>query len=115
MTHSQLVRALAKSGADILAGQTPAQAHLLHMGVGVCGEAGELIDAIKKHVVYRKPLDIPNIVEELGDLEFYLEGIRQALGLDRDVILTRNIEKLTLRYGARYSDAAAVKRKDKAV
>lgn len=38
------------------------------MATGVSGEAGELLDAVKKSVVYKKPLDRENVVEELGDL-----------------------------------------------
>ena len=49
------------------------------MVVGVSGEAGELLDAVKKAVIYRKPLDLENVIEELGDLEFYMEGLRQGL------------------------------------
>jgi NTP pyrophosphatase (non-canonical NTP hydrolase) len=89
---------------------------LLYMAVGVVGKAGELIDAVKKHVVYGKPLGAENMLEELGDIEFYLEGIRQALFITRGQCLRANMLTLSLRYPAgRYSDAAAVERLDKEV
>ncbi|MDR8289695.1 nucleotide pyrophosphohydrolase, partial [Acinetobacter baumannii] len=44
---SEMVTALVKKGQDILNDMTPEQADLLHMGVGVSGESGELLDAIK--------------------------------------------------------------------
>lgn len=65
--------------------------------------------------IYRKELDRENVIEELGDLEFYLEGIRQGLGLTREECLEHNIRKLSKRYeGLKYSDKAAQDRADKA-
>lgn len=111
--HEELVTNLTKSGIDIIDGLTPEMAHLWHMGTGVAGEAGELLDAIKKHVVYGQDLDLTNVIEELGDLEFYYAGIRIALGITREQILEYNMNKLTKRYGVRYSDGAAIARVDK--
>ena len=114
-THPQLVANLAKPGEHIISALTPEKAHLLHMAVGVSGEAGELLDAVKKSVIYNKPLDMTNVVEELGDLEFYLEGIRAALGITREQCLEANIDKLGKRYSSgSYSDAQAQDRADKA-
>jgi NTP pyrophosphatase (non-canonical NTP hydrolase) len=113
-THHDIVRALAKPGEKIAAELTAQDAHNLHMAVGICGEAGELIDAVKKAVIYRKPLDRPNVIEELGDLEFYMEGLRQSLGITREETIAANISKLSVRYSAlSYSDGAAQLRADK--
>jgi len=111
--HHELVRQLAKPGEEIIDDLTPTQAFVLHMAIGVSGEAGELLDAIKKWAIYQKPLDIDNVIEELGDIEFYLEGIRQKLGLNRNMILEHNIEKLRRRYGTKYTNEAAQRRADK--
>jgi NTP pyrophosphatase (non-canonical NTP hydrolase) len=112
--HHEMVSVLAKSGDTIVAEMTGNDAHIMHMVIGVSGEAGELLDAIKKKVIYRKPLDRDNVVEELGDLEFYLEGIRQGLGITREECLTANIAKLQKRYkGLKYSDQSAQDRADK--
>jgi NTP pyrophosphatase (non-canonical NTP hydrolase) len=110
-----MVKALAKPGEAILASLTPEKCHLLHMAVGISGEAGELLDAVKKAVVYNKPLDIENVIEELGDLEFYMEGLREKLGISRKQTLDATITKLGERYkGMIYSDTAAQLRADKA-
>lgn len=111
--HKKLVFELAKPGQDIVDELTPMQAFALHMAIGVSGEAGELLDAIKKFAIYQKPLDLENVVEELGDIEFYLQGIRQAFCIDREDVLQANIEKLRKRYGQTYSNAAAIARADK--
>lgn len=111
----ELVRALAKPGAEIAAQITPGTAHTLHMTIGIAGGAGELLDAVKKHVIYNKPLGIQNVIEELGDLEFYMEGLRQGLGITRAEVLAHNIAKLSIRYNkGSYSDKAAQTRADKA-
>lgn len=87
---------------------------MLHAAVGVAGEAGELLDAVKKVWAYGKVLDYENAIEELGDLEFYMEALRQQIGVSREDVLQANQEKLAKRYpGFRYSDSHAQARLDK--
>ena len=110
----KMTLALAKDGADIKRELTPEQASLLHMGVGTAGEAAELLDAIKKHVIYQKPLDVENVKEELGDLLFYMSNLMQSVGLSFEEILRHNIDKLSVRYSkGSYSNAQAQERADK--
>lgn len=115
LDFKHMVAALAKSGRAIIESLTPDKAHALHMAVGISGEAGELLDAVKKSVIYNKPIDRENIVEELGDLEFYMEGLRQVYRIDRIETIDANIKKLAVRYKEKtYSDQAAQDRADKA-
>ena len=87
---------------------------MMHAAIGVAGEAGELLDAVKKVWAYGKPLDRANAVEELGDLEFYMEALRQQIGVSREEVLQANQEKLAKRYpGGVYSDQHAQARLDK--
>lgn len=113
--HSEMVARLKKPGTAIHNEMTPERADMLHMAGCVCEEAGELFTAIKRHVFYNKPLDVQNVIEELGDLEFYLEGLRQILQLDRMSILLNNVIKLDYnRYSSKsYSDEQAQSRMDK--
>jgi NTP pyrophosphatase (non-canonical NTP hydrolase) len=112
--HNEMVAALCKKGEDIIAAMTPDSAHILHMAVGISGEAGELLDAVKKHTIYNKPIDRENVIEELGDLEFYMEGLIQRLGITREETIKGNIIKLGERYKRfEYSDAQAIARADK--
>lgn len=114
MQHNQLVKALVKPGEDIINELTPQKAELWHMASCIPGEAGELFDAVKKHVIYGKELDRENVIEELGDLEFYLEGLRQILNITRPECLAHNIGKLSKRYESlTFSNEAAQKRADK--
>lgn len=114
MTHQDLVQAIVKPGEAIIESLSPEKAHLLHMAIGIAGEAGELLDAVKKHVIYNKPLDRENAIEELGDLEFYMEGFRASAKITREQTLDANITKLSKRYPSlSYSDEAAQLRADK--
>lgn len=92
---------------------TPDQAELLHAAIGIAGEAGELLDAVRKHVFDGQPLDRDNIVEELGDLCFYLQAALQVIGHDREWVEACNMTKLSKRYEGGYSDQQAQERKDK--
>jgi NTP pyrophosphatase (non-canonical NTP hydrolase) len=113
--YQQFVNSLVKPGAEIVRQLTPQQAHLLHMAVGASGEAGELLDAIKKHCVYQKQIDIPHIVEEAGDILFYLTGLLNELDLSLEDCINANREKLSRRYASgSYSNDQAIARADKA-
>lgn len=109
-----MVQRLAKPGVAICQSLTPLNAHLWHMATGVAGEAGELLDAVKKVAIYNRPIDRDNVIEELGDLEFYMEGIRQTLSIPREQVIAANMKKLGTRYAdAKYSDEQAQARADK--
>lgn len=115
MTHSELVTKLVKPGDEIFDELDPRACHLIHMLLGLTGEIGELVDAIKKNIIYNKIVDRENVIEELGDLEFYLEGFRQVFEVTREETLEANIAKLTKRYHTlTYSDQHAQERVDKA-
>ena len=75
--HAEMVKALAKSGQAIVDSMTAFDAHILHMAVGVVGEVAELVVAENKE----------NVVEEIGDIEFYVVGLREELGISRDTVL----------------------------
>lgn len=116
--YNNMVSALVKPGQDIVESLTSVKADLLHMAVGISGEAGELLDAVKKSVIYNKLIDRENLIEELGDLEFYMEGLRQNQGITRSETLAKNAEKLLTGEKARYkvgqyTDFQAQERSDK--
>ena len=112
--YDKMTAALSKAGRDIINELSPEKADLLHMAVGVSGEAGELLDAVKKATIYNKPLDRENMIEELGDLEFHMSRIRQIIGVTRDEVLEHNYKKLSKRYSSgEYSNKQAQERADK--
>lgn len=114
MLYEDFVKALVKDGQAIIDTLTPERMNLVHMSIGVSGEAGELLDAIKKYVVYNKALDKTNVIEELGDIEFYMQEIRRVIGVTRQEVVQPNVEKLNKRYSTLYySDSQANARADK--
>lgn len=117
LTYEEMVAKLVKPGQAIIDQTTPRKAHLLHMAVGVAGEGGELLDVFKKHCIYGQELNMygeGGAIEELGDLEFFIEALYQELGLDREYVREMNAHKLLKRYPEfTYTDEAAFKRADK--
>jgi NTP pyrophosphatase (non-canonical NTP hydrolase) len=106
MLYSRFVATLVKDmGSDTL--------NTLHAAVGVSGEAGELLDAVKKHWAYNKPLDRENVIEELGDLMFYITHLMCVMKLSYVEIINANVTKLRHRYPQGYTDADAQARADK--
>ena len=91
--YDQMVRRLAKPGADILAQLTPVKADLIHMAIGLVGEVIELLEAMDKN-------DRPNVQEELGDAQFFGTHILQVVQDWRlqdfaDQIQTASAEQVT--------------------
>lgn len=91
--------------------------HILHMAIGITGEGCEIMEHLGDVLFEEKPLDEENMLEEHGDLEFYIEGDLQTLGFSREQCLAHNQAKLDTgekaRYKEGYSDEAATERQDK--
>jgi NTP pyrophosphatase (non-canonical NTP hydrolase) len=83
---------------------------LIHSALGVTTEAGELADVIKKHIFYKKPLDIVSLSEEIGDVMWYIALLCDELDLDFESILKANIEKLKTRNPTKFTERDAITR-----
>ena len=66
--------------------------------MGLCGEAGEFIELVKKHLFHGKDLDRDLAAKELGDVLWYLAVAADAIGFSLDKIATWNVAKLVARY-----------------
>ena len=71
---------------------------LINGVMGLCGEAGEAIDIVKKHLAQGHPLDRETLIKELGDIAWYLAETATALDVTLGEVLEGNIEKLRQRY-----------------
>lgn len=80
---------------------------LMHGSIGVATESGELLDVIKKHVWYGKPIDLANIEEEIGDMLWYAALLCNALDVNMEDIMKKNINKLRVRYPDKFTEQAA--------
>ena len=76
----------------------PEEQLLVNAVMGLCGEAGEAIDVVKKHLFHGHELDREHLIGELGDVAWYLAECAEALGIGLDEVLEKNIEKLRRRY-----------------
>lgn len=80
---------------------------LLHAGMGLSTEAGEFLDALKKHIFYGKELDRVNLAEEMGDVFWYCAIVASELGINFEDVMDKNIEKLKARYGEKFTEEKA--------
>jgi NTP pyrophosphatase (non-canonical NTP hydrolase) len=71
---------------------------LLNGVMGLSGEAGEVIEHVKKKLFHGKDLDKHALIKELGDVRWYLELISISLGVSMAEVERLNVEKLRLRY-----------------
>ena len=71
---------------------------LINSVMGLCGEAGEAIDIVKKWMAQGHELDKDRLAKELGDIAWYLAEAATALDMSLEEILRANIEKLQKRY-----------------
>ena len=71
---------------------------LINSVMGLCGEAGEAIDIVKKWMAQGHALDKEHLKKELGDIAWYLAEVATALEIPLEDILQANIDKLKKRY-----------------
>lgn len=91
-----------------------------HMAMGLPGEVGELLDVLKRQYIYKKPDDTEGkshregVIEELGDLRFYMQAVMNHYAIAEQEVLDYNANKLSKRYkDLRYTDKEANERADK--
>lgn len=89
---------------------TRQQMRLLHAAVGMATEAGELLDAVKKSIFYGKPIDEANVLEEIGDSQWYHAIGLDAIGKTPADAAETNYKKLSARYGDKFSSEKALER-----
>lgn len=86
----------------------------IHAALGMAGETGETVDIIKKHVIYGKDLDKNKVIEECGDILYYMAVLLDSVGSDIPDAVQKNYEKLSRRYyKGSYSNEQAIGRADK--
>ena len=87
-----------KEAMTLLNPDIPQREVLLNALMGLCGESGEAIDLLKKHLFQGHALDREKMIKELGDVAWYLAEAATGLGVDLSEVLQRNLDKLHARY-----------------
>ena len=83
---------------------------LINGVMGLCGESGECIDLVKKHLAQGHELDREKLVKELGDVAWYLAETAYALDVDLETVLQGNLNKLRARYPEGFDKEKSVDR-----
>ena len=83
---------------------------LINGVMGLCGESGEAIDIVKKHLAQGHKLDKENLIKELGDIAWYLAETAYALDVDLESVLQMNIDKLKKRYPSGFDKKKSLER-----
>lgn len=66
--------------------------------LGLCREAGECADMVKKHLFQGHELDTVHLAKELGDVAWYLAVAAYSIGYDLETVFQMNVDKLRSRY-----------------
>lgn len=86
---------------------------LANAGLGIAGEAGEVSDIIKKHLFQGHTLNRDHILEELGDVAWYLALCSDLIGCDLETVFQTNINKLWGRYPNGFESSRSINREKK--
>jgi NTP pyrophosphatase (non-canonical NTP hydrolase) len=86
---------------------------IIWCALGLAGEAGEVVDMIKKGILHQHGINDEKLEEEIGDVCWYIAGICTVLGYDLGQIMQENIDKLKIRYPNGFSSEDSKKRIDK--
>ncbi|MBP3905770.1 MAG: nucleoside triphosphate pyrophosphohydrolase family protein [Peptostreptococcaceae bacterium] len=91
----------------------PYEAMCSNMCMGLAGEIGEVIDIMKKHIYQGKELDITDVIEEVGDVLWYIANFCNVNNITMDECMESNIKKLRERFPNGFTIKDANERKDK--
>jgi len=85
---------------------------LVYASIGLGGEAGEVLDLVKKYVWHGHPIRAAAVAKELGDVLWYVAVTADAIGLTLEEVATLNLDKLAGRYPEGFNVDRSVNRED---
>ena len=72
--------------------------NVLYAAIGMCGEAGEVSELVKKYAYHGHVIDTEHLARELGDVLWYVSYMAHLFGYPLGKIMVMNQEKLAKRY-----------------
>lgn len=72
--------------------------NVIYAAMGMCGEAGEASELIKKYAYHGHAIDTEHLARELGDVLWYVSYMAHLFGYPLGKIMAMNQEKLAKRY-----------------
>lgn len=85
-------------------------AQIQNGAMGLAGEAGEVIDVVKKWMFQGHGLDREKLIDEASDCFWYLAELATGLGVTLEQIAQHNVDKLWKRYPAGFDSVRSVHR-----
>lgn len=86
------------------------KSRLIIGGLGICGEAGEVAEHIKKYAGHGHELDDAKVLKEVGDVLWYCAELAALLGANLEDVAQANIAKLKARYPEGFSSERSINR-----
>jgi len=80
--------------------------------LGLCGETGEVADHIKKYLFQGHKFNREEVINELGDVCWYVAILAKGLNIDLETVMKLNIEKLKDRYPDGFKAEYSIHRKE---
>lgn len=90
---------------------SPAEQQMLNAALGLSGEAGELVDYLKKGFFHGHEIDPAKVADETGDLLWYIAYLLDAVGLKLEDVMEQNVAKLERRYPGGFSVEDSINRR----
>lgn len=72
--------------------------NVIYAAMGMCGEAGEASELVKKYAYHGHTIDTEHLARELGDVLWYVSYLAHLFGYPLGRIMVMNQEKLAKRY-----------------
>lgn len=72
--------------------------NVLYAAIGICGEAGEVSELVKKYAYHGHAMDTEHLARELGDVLWYVSYMAHLFGYSLGEIMAMNQDKLAKRY-----------------
>lgn len=72
--------------------------NVIYAAMGMCGEAGEASELVKKYAYHGYTIDTEHLARELGDVLWYVSYMAYLFGYPLGKIMAMNQEKLAKRY-----------------
>lgn len=79
---------------------------------GMCGELGEVVDILKKALYQWHEIDEDHLIEELGDLLYYVTLLMCIIDYNMADTMFNNMDKLINRYPSGFSAERSIHRKE---
>jgi len=84
--------------------------NISNLSMGLAGETGEVVDYLKKVYFHGHEIDKEKMIDELGDVLWYISSLAFVHDIDLEDVAEYNIQKLEKRYPSGFSIEKSINR-----